>query len=152
MLSEEDFYSRLALEAKMMEEEEPSFKPVGGDLRRWKGFILGTKTYEGGVFEIEIIVPRKFPYIPPKIRWITVIWHPNIRGEKVCVGILGKDWSPTMSLTGVVEALRNLLNFPNPADPLNRQAAIQMKKDQSKFERTVKEYLKKEATWDKIKQ
>lgn len=152
MLSEEDFYSRLALEAKMMEEEEPSFKPVQGDLKTWRGFILGTRIYEGGVFEIEITITRKFPYMPPKVRWITPIWHPNIRGEKVCIGILGKDWSPTMSLVGTIEALRNLLNFPNPNDPLNRQAAMLMKKDLNKFEQMVKEHMKGEATWNNIKE
>jgi len=34
MLSEEDFFQRLALEAKMMEEEEPSFKPININRRR----------------------------------------------------------------------------------------------------------------------
>ncbi|MHA1232679.1 MAG: hypothetical protein ACTSPQ_18760 [Candidatus Helarchaeota archaeon] len=29
MLSDEDFYARLVYEAKIIEEEEPSFKPVG---------------------------------------------------------------------------------------------------------------------------
>ena len=114
MLSEEDYYNRLVYEAKILEEEEPSFKPVGGDLRVWQGFILGTGLYDGGVFEIQLTLTRNFPFEPPKIRWLTKTFHPNISLQtKVCVGILGKDWVPTMSVAGVIETLRNLLNFPN---------------------------------------
>jgi ubiquitin-protein ligase len=150
MLSEEDFWARLALEAKSMETEEPSFQPIKGDLRRWQGFILGTGVYDGGVFVIQIIVPRAFPYEPPKVRFITKIWHPNIHRGRVCVGIIGKDWLPSTSLTGLVETLRNLLNFPNPDDPLNQSAARQIKQNPTKFEQTVREWIRRHAGWDQI--
>ncbi len=151
MLNEEDYYNRLVFEAKILEEEEPSFKPIGGDLRVWRGFILGTGMYDGGVFEIEITLTRKFPFEPPKIRWITKTFHPNISLQnKVCIGVLGKDWVPTMSVAGVIEALRNLLNYPNPASPLNTQAANLMKKDQQKFSEEVQVYIHKYATWENL--
>jgi len=134
-----------------MEEEEPSFHPVNGDLRRWSGFIIGTGIYEEGVFEIEIIVPRKFPFEPPKVIWKTNIWHPNIFQKNVCVNILGKDWLPSMSLTGVVETLRNLLNYPNPNSPLNTKAAKQMTRNLGEFVKTAKEYVRKYATWDRLR-
>ena len=152
MLSEEDYYNRLVFEAKILEEEEPSFKPVGGDLRIWRGFILGTGIYDGGVFDIEITLTRKFPFAPPKIRWLTKTYHPNISLQsKVCIGVLGKDWVPTMSVAGLIEALRNLLNFPNPASPLNTQAATLMKKDRKKYEAEAKNYVNKYATWENLK-
>jgi len=152
MLSEEDYYNRLVFEAKILEEEEPSFKPVGGDLRVWRGFILGTGLYDGGVFDIKITLDRKFPFSPPKVRWLTKTFHPNISLQnKVCVGVLGKDWVPTMSVAGVIEVLRNLLNFPNPASPLNSTAANLMKKDMKKYEEEVKKHVKSNATWAKLK-
>ncbi len=134
-----------------MEEEEPSFHPVDGNLRKWEGFIIGTGIYEGGVFEIEIILPRKFPYEPPKVIWKTNIWHPNIYQKNVCVNILGKDWLPSMSITGVVETLRNLLNYPNPNSPLNTQAAKQMNKKVEEFAKVANEYVKKYATWNHLR-
>jgi ubiquitin-protein ligase len=152
MLSEEDYYNRLVFEAKILEEEEPSFKPVGGDLRVWQGFILGTGLYDGGVFEIQITLTRKFPFEPPKIKWLTKTYHPNISLQsKVCVGVLGKDWVPTMSVAGVIEALRNLLNFPNPASPLNTSAASLLKKDKKRYEIEVQKYVKQYATWENLK-
>jgi hypothetical protein len=41
------YYNRLVFGAKIIEDEEPSFKPVGGDLRVWRGFILGTELSYG---------------------------------------------------------------------------------------------------------
>jgi len=150
MLNEEEFWARLAYEAKLLKEEEPTFKPVKGDLTKWRGYILGTGVYDGGVFEVEIEIPRTFPFDPPKVKFLTPIWHPNIHGGRICVGILGKDWTPTISLTGVVETIRNLLNYPNPDDPLNRDAAREMKKNPEKFKKRVKDWIRKYATWEKL--
>ena len=150
MLSEEDFYARLAYEAKILEDEEPSFKPIDGDLTNWSGFILGTGLYDGGVFKIQIIITRKFPYEAPKVKWLTQIWHPNIFHNKICVGVQGKDWTPTMSIAGLIEALRNLLNFPNPNSPLNSEAANQMKVNRKKYEAQVKKLILKYAKWDDL--
>ena len=150
MLSDEDFYARLAEEARILEVEEPGFKLVKNDLRHWKGFILGSGIYDGGVFQIEIRITRKFPFEAPKVTFKTKIFHPNIINEKVCVGIFNKDWVPTMTISGVIEALRNLLNFPNPNSPLNRKAANLLKKDKEAYQKTVREHVKKYATWEKL--
>ena len=56
-----------------------------------------------------------------------------------------------MSVVGLIEALRNLLNFPNPASPLNTQAATLMKKDNKKYEEEAKKYVNKYATWENLK-
>jgi len=154
LLDEEEYWARLAYEAELMRKEEPTFEPVNGDIRRWRGYIIGTGIYEGGVFEIEIEVTRRFPFEPPIVKFLTKIWHPNIHPEqqRVCIGILGKDWSPSITLTGVVEAIRMLLNAPNPHDPLNREAAEQLLRDPKAFEKKAREWVKKYARWDKIYQ
>ncbi|MEM1659154.1 MAG: ubiquitin-conjugating enzyme family protein [Candidatus Jordarchaeales archaeon] len=134
----------------MLEKEEPTFKPVEGNLTHWKGVILGTGLYDGGVFEIEIFIPRDYPFKPPKVQWNTPIWHPNVKGTEVCIGILGKDWTPNITIVGVIEALRALLNFPNPHSPLNTEAANQMLKDKKKFEAKAREWVKKYAMWERV--
>ncbi|MHA1751971.1 MAG: ubiquitin-conjugating enzyme E2, partial [Candidatus Helarchaeota archaeon] len=92
----------------------------------------------------------KFPYESPRVKWLTPIWHPNIYKKRVCVGAMGKDWTPTMSIAGLIEALRNLLNFPNPNSPLNSEAANQMKTNHKRYEEEVKYYLEKYARWDNL--
>lgn len=54
-----------------------------GNLRHLKGTIqgpLGT-CYEGGVFEIDITIPKQYPFEPPKMKFMTKIWHPNISSQ-----------------------------------------------------------------------
>lgn len=37
--------------------------------------------YEGGVFEITIDIPKQYPFEPPKMKFDTKIWHPNISSQ-----------------------------------------------------------------------
>ena len=34
--------------------------------------------YENGVFDVDIMVDGEYPFVPPKIKFITKIWHPNV--------------------------------------------------------------------------
>jgi ubiquitin-protein ligase len=34
--------------------------------------------YTGGVFKIDINIPSSYPFEPPKMKFKTKIWHPNI--------------------------------------------------------------------------
>ena len=54
-----------------------------GNLRHLKGTIKGPEgtCYEGGVFEIDIQIPKQYPFEPPKMKFITKIWHPNISSQ-----------------------------------------------------------------------
>ena len=54
-----------------------------GNLRHLKGTVqgpLGT-CYEGGVFEIDIRIPQQYPFEPPKMKFVTKIWHPNVSSQ-----------------------------------------------------------------------
>ena len=46
-----------------------SASAVGDDLRHLKGKINGPETtcYEGGIFEIDIHIPKQYPFEPPKV-------------------------------------------------------------------------------------
>jgi ubiquitin-conjugating enzyme (huntingtin interacting protein 2) len=54
-----------------------------GDLRHLKGTIQGPleTVYGGGVFDIDIVIPKQYPFVPPKMKFITKIWHPNISSQ-----------------------------------------------------------------------
>lgn len=59
-------------------------KPVTeGNLRHLKGTVKGPEgtVYDGGVFEIDINLPPAYPFEPPKMKFITKIWHPNISSQ-----------------------------------------------------------------------
>jgi hypothetical protein len=56
---------------------------IGSNSRELKGTINGpTGTcYEGGVFKIDISIPKQYPFEPPKMKFTTKIWHPNISSQ-----------------------------------------------------------------------
>ncbi|MBS7250735.1 MAG: ubiquitin-conjugating enzyme E2 [Candidatus Freyarchaeota archaeon] len=131
-----------------MRREEPTFHSVDGKLTHWRGIIYGSagSPYEGGMFKVEIKITRRFPFEPPEVLWHTRIWHPNIAfGDRppfsVCIAILGREWKPQTNIVGVIEALRTLLNNPNPDNPLNSQAAYQQRREPQKFREIAREYV-----------
>lgn len=56
-------------------------KPVSpDDLRHLTGTIKGPMgtPYEDGVFEVDIQIPKNYPFEPPKMKFKTKVWHPNV--------------------------------------------------------------------------
>ena len=150
MLTEDDFLRRLAIEADGIRREEPSFDTVDGDLTHWRGFILGTEHYDGGVFVFDVIIPREYPFKPPQVSCLTTIFHPNFFRKKICLGILGQDWHPSADLVDVIESLRFLLSHPNPDDPLHGVAANLMKNNLDEFKKRALEHIERYATWEQL--
>eukprot|EP00808_Paulinella_micropora_P012544 g65135.t1 len=118
---------------------------VGDSMTHWKGTITGpTNTpYEGGVFVVDIQIPKNYPFEPPKMRFDTKVWHPNISSQNgaICLDILKKEWSPALTLRTALLSLQALLSCPNPDDPQDAQVASQYKKDHKAFERTAKHWV-----------
>lgn len=42
--------------------------------------------YAGGTYKISITIPERYPFQPPKMHFITKIWHPNV--SSVTVGAM----------------------------------------------------------------
>ncbi|XP_034236436.1 ubiquitin-conjugating enzyme E2-17 kDa-like [Thrips palmi] len=100
--------------------------------------------YETGVFEVELHIPRKYPYESPKFLFKTIIFHPNIGPEGVvCVDMLDDKWYPSYTLETACLCMQTLMRDPNPMSPLNVEAGRMMRRDQEMFERTV-------VMWTKI--
>lgn len=49
------------------------------DMFIWEALIQGPEgtPFEGGVFPAELRFPKDYPLAPPKMKFITDMWHPN---------------------------------------------------------------------------
>ena len=59
------------------------------------GSITGPEgtAYEGGVFEVDILISKEYPFEPPKMRFITKIWHPNVSSQTGAICLVSwKTW------------------------------------------------------------
>ena len=74
--------------------------------------------FAGGFFELELFLPVDYPMAPPKVRFLTKIYHPNIdKLGRICLDILKDKWSPALQVRTVLLSIQALLSAPNPDDP-----------------------------------
>jgi ubiquitin-conjugating enzyme E2 E len=120
------------------------------DLYKWHAIIFGPpdSIYAGGVFKLSISFPADYPFKPPKIEFITKIYHCNIVNKYLCLDILKSQWSPALTIDKVLLSIVSLLQDPNPRDPLNREAAEKYTDNIAEYNRIAKEWTKKYATDD----
>ena len=116
--------------------ENCSAGPRGEDIYKWDATIMGpTDTpYVGGVFNMEIHFPSDYPFKPPKVQFLTKIYHPNISSNgAICLDILKEQWSPALTVSKVLLSICSLLSDPNPKDPLVPAIAEEYNKDREAY-------------------
>jgi len=109
--------------------------------------------YEGGVWKVHVEIPDGYPYKSPSIGFINKIYHPNIDelSGSVCLDVINQTWSPMYELLNIFETfLPQLLLYPNPADPLNGEAAALLMNAPQEYEKKVKQYVQQFATQEAI--
>ncbi|CAF3565984.1 unnamed protein product [Rotaria sp. Silwood1] len=120
----------------------------GKTMMHWIGWIEGPRDspYSGGKFCFTIDFPVEFPFKPPVILFTTPVFHPNIstKGE-ICLDILHSQWSPALSVRGLLISLCSLLTDPNPEHGLNRNALKLYQTDQKRYYETATEWTKRYA-------
>ena len=94
---------------------------VEDDIYHWQATILGPteSPYEGGIFYLQIQFPMDYPFKPPKVTFITKIYHCNINSTgNICLDILKDQWSPALTISKVLLSICSLMDDQNPDDPL----------------------------------
>ncbi|CAG8479805.1 1738_t:CDS:2 [Gigaspora margarita] len=122
--------------------------PVGEDLFHWQATITGPleSPYKEGVFFLDINFPTEYPFKPPKVTFITKIYHPNINSNgSISLDILSSQWSPALTISKVLLSIRFFLTDPNPDDPLVPEIAHIYKTDRTHYEAIVREWTRKYA-------
>ncbi|CAD8053690.1 unnamed protein product [Paramecium sonneborni] len=122
--------------------------PDPGNFKHFFVIIIGPPNtpYEGGVFEVELLLPDDYPMSPPKCVFNTKIYHPNIDNlGRICLDVLKDKWSPALQIRSILLSIQVLLSSPNPDDPLNNEAANQWKTNEGVALMKAREYTLKYA-------
>ena len=119
----------------------------------WEIMIMGPPDtpYEGGFFQAEMNFPKEYPNMPPTLRFISDIVHPNVYPDgKVCMSILhppGEDqygyesaaerWLPLHTVESILLSLISMISSPNDESPANIDAAKMWREDNPAFVKKV---------------
>ncbi|GJX33678.1 ubiquitin-conjugating enzyme E2 27 [Tanacetum coccineum] len=85
-----------------------------------------------------------YPYMPPKMRFTTKVWHPNISSQTgdICRDLLKNNWSPAITLRSALICLQVLLLVPEPKHPQDAFVAKQYLTDHAAFTATAWHWTK----------
>lgn len=141
--------ARLKIEKEKLKNSPPcncSAGPIDDkDLLKWRGTIMGPSDspYFGGIFNLEILFTDDYPFKPPKIKFITKIYHPNINyNGAICLDLLKGKWSPALTISKLLLSICSLLTDPNPDDPLEPNIAYIYKTNIEKFNENAKNWTR----------
>lgn len=112
---------------------------------------------EGGFFKAHLHFPKEYPLRPPRMKFVTEIWHPNIeKNGDVCISILhepGDDkwgyekaserWLPVHTVETILISVISMLADPNDESPANVDAAKEWREAYPDFKRKVARCVRK---------
>jgi ubiquitin-conjugating enzyme E2 D/E len=104
--------------------------------------------YEGGTFIVDFIFPADYPFKCPEIKFLTKIYHPNIKTDtgEICADIINSNWAPTLDVYHCLETLQSMLLNPSADSPVEAQIATQLRDDYDAFAATAKKWTAEHAS------
>ena len=142
--------SRILKEIEDIYRDPPDFITAGpiddNNIYHWEATIYGPddSDYKNGVFLLDIIIPKEYPFKPPKCKFKTKIFHPNISDTTgyICVNILEEEkWNPTLTISNVLMSILVLLYDPYPKSPMNGKAAELYIKKREEYKRIAQQWI-----------
>ncbi|PLW12140.1 hypothetical protein PCANC_22019 [Puccinia coronata f. sp. avenae] len=133
------------------------------DVYEWDITIFGPADtlYDGAFLRARMSFPAEFPLLPPKLRFTTQMWHPNIYPDgTVCISILhppgndeygyedaGERWLPVHTIESILVSVTSLLasENPNTESPANIDAAKELRDDPANYKKRVRRLARKSA-------
>lgn len=129
-----------------------SCSPVDDNMRILEAQIEGPESspFAKGVFSLSIQIPDRYPIEPPRVRFLTPIYHPNIDGDgRICLDTLKMQpqgsWSPSVNINTLLLTIRLLMDCPNADDGLVPEITDEYKRDIHQWKRKAAEHTKLNA-------
>lgn len=132
------------------EQDELENEPIEGievgpceDLYHWTAMIEGPEEtpYQGGTFSVDMVFPPSYPFNPPKVKFETRIYHPNVKtaSGEICADVVSGNWSPTLNIRHVLCSIRQMMLEPNVESPLEPEIANLYANNREEYDRAARE-------------
>eukprot|EP01117_Protostelium_nocturnum_P019661 TRINITY_DN857_c0_g2_i1.p1 TRINITY_DN857_c0_g2~~TRINITY_DN857_c0_g2_i1.p1 ORF type:complete len:218 (-),score=77.66 TRINITY_DN857_c0_g2_i1:165-818(-) len=127
--------------------------PEETDIFKWNVWIKGPQDslYEGGIFKAEMNFPEDYPNSPPKMKFLSDFWHPNIYPDGgVCISILHtpdpmnpeekseETWRPILTVESILVSVCSMFADPNCSSPANVNASVEWRDQREVFKKRAK--------------
>ena len=124
-------------------------KLVQDEIINWNVEIQGPAgtPYEGGTFVVNVDFSDNYPFKCPAMKFVTKIYHPNIKTEtgEICAEAIKNSWVPTLNANFIIKMLVELISNPNGENPQEAEIAREFLTNKSQFETNAKEFTTKYA-------
>jgi len=132
--------------------------PDEANLFQWQVYIAGPPgtLYEGGIFKAIMSFPEEYPNAPPKMKFVSEFWHPNIYPDgTVCISILHtpdplnpeekaeETWRPVLTVESILVSVCSMFGDPNFSSPANVDASVEVRKKPEEFKKKVRKLVEK---------
>jgi len=120
---------------------------------KWRVTILGAKdsSYKGALFYMEFTFQNDYPEKPPKIRFLTPIYHPNVNSRNgqelglIQPNLINKWWNSSNNIMELSSKIFTIFYFQYPEYVFDIERAKEYKENKSLFEAKVKYFSKNYA-------
>lgn len=139
---------RIINELKSLKSEADSLKMTvdcsENSLYQWTATITGAEgtPYNGLIYKLNIEFPSNYPFVPPKIKFINGMFHPNVdTAGEICLDILKDKWTPVLNVTKALLSILAIMAEPNPSSALNMEAATLYTTNMEEYTAKVKQSI-----------
>lgn len=107
--------------------------------------------YERGLFRLEVHIPPEYPLKPPRVRFVTPIYHPNIDSQgRICLDTLTMPpkgaWKPSLNVATLLTTVQALMSSPNPDDGLMVDITHEYRRNPALFQKKARAFTDKHAS------
>ena len=126
-----------------------AIQPTENDIAVWNIIIDGPEgtPFIGGKFTVNLDFSDNYPFKPPKIKFVTKIYHPGVKTDtgEICTQAIDSNWVPTLNAKFVIEAILTVLQTPTAENAQEIAIAQIMQSNRNQWEATAAERVQQYA-------